>query len=70
VTIRTSGPGVVNGGSQSVRLDDQGFARVRVAIDQMGTYESGADVVAGDGAARSGRGSVSVGSAQGTCPPG
>lgn len=70
VTIRTSGPGVVNGGSQSLRLDDQGFARVRVAIDQLGTYESSADVVAGDGAARSGRGSVTVGSAQGTCPPG
>ena len=70
VTVRTSGPGVVNGGSQSVRTDDQGFVRVRVAIDQYGAYESGADVVAADGAARSGSGNVTVGSAQGTCPPG
>lgn len=69
-TIRTFGPGVVSGGSQSVRTDDQGFVRVRVAINQFGTYNGAAEVVAGDGAARSGQGDVAVGSAQGTCPPG
>ena len=68
VTIRTTGPGVVNGGSQSARTDAQGFVRVRVAINQFGTYEGGVDVVAADGAARSGSGSVTVGSQQGTCP--
>lgn len=70
VTIRTSGPGVVNGGSQSLRLDDNGFARVRVSIDQYGAYSGNADVVATDGAARSDEGNVTVSAADGTCPPG
>jgi hypothetical protein len=69
VTVRTSGPGVVGGGSQSVRTDDNGFVRVRVAIDSLGTYSGDTEVVAPDGAARSTSGNVTVGSAQGTCPP-
>jgi hypothetical protein len=69
VTIRTTGPGVTGGGSQSVRTGDDGKVRVRVAINAFGRYDSTADVVAADGAARSGAGSVTVGEAQGTCPP-
>jgi hypothetical protein len=69
VTVWTSGPGVVSGGSQSVRTDDNGFIRVRVAINDFGTYSGSTEVVAPDGAARSGSSSVTVGAAQGTCPP-
>jgi hypothetical protein len=60
---------VVGGGPQSVRTDDNGFVRVRVAIDQVGTYSGDTEVVAPDGVARSTSGNVTVGSEQGTCPP-
>jgi hypothetical protein len=70
VTVRTSGPGVTGGASQSVRADGSGFVRVRVPINLTGTYSSGVDVVATDGAARTASGTVTVTGAQGTCPPG
>jgi len=68
VTVSTTGPGVTGGGSQTVRTDASGFVRVRVAIDQTGTYNGATQVVAGDGAARSTSDNVTVTAAQGTCP--
>jgi hypothetical protein len=69
VSVNTSGPGLVSGSHQTVRTNSSGFVRVRVQIDAFGTYTSAVNVVAGDGAARSGAGSETVGPEAGTCPP-
>jgi hypothetical protein len=69
VNVQTSSPGVVSGGSQSVRTNSTGFVRVRVRINSYGSYSSSVSVVAQDGAARTGNGNVTVGPEAGTCPP-
>ncbi|HEX8087085.1 MAG TPA: hypothetical protein VF529_22595 [Solirubrobacteraceae bacterium] len=69
VTVNTTGVNVKAGASQTVRTDANGFVRVRVLIGNYGGYHAEVQVVAPDGAARDGRGDVTVTEEPGTCPP-
>jgi hypothetical protein len=67
VTITVSGPNYSM--SRTDATNSSGFVRLRTPINQYGTYDASVHATAEDGATASGNSSITVTSADGTCPP-